>query len=199
MASGGKVHICNAEQKEKCYGFSIFVWLIGCINLKSFVFWQLISRISMDHPHHTLFIILALANANKDEFLTKPEAARRNRIIKNAPKQSSPLDEVFGLNIYTFWNCSVIPSHSSPFLSLRDSLAVFSLLLCPLTLAQNSWIFSGCIDTSTFFPHSIEQRKNNFKIYPTPLLLILFHLWCISFTRWLFCFWATVVFPVFSA
>ncbi|XP_027628659.1 serine-protein kinase ATM isoform X2 [Tupaia chinensis] len=54
---------------------------------------NLISRISMDHPHHTLFIILALANANKDEFLTKPEAARRNRITKNVPKQSSQLDE----------------------------------------------------------------------------------------------------------
>uniref|UniRef100_A0A452TSK9 Serine-protein kinase ATM n=1 Tax=Ursus maritimus TaxID=29073 RepID=A0A452TSK9_URSMA len=54
---------------------------------------NLISRIAMDHPHHTLFIILALANANKDEFLTKPEAAGRNRITKNAPKQSSPLDE----------------------------------------------------------------------------------------------------------
>ncbi|XP_010967575.2 serine-protein kinase ATM isoform X2 [Camelus ferus] len=54
---------------------------------------NLISRISMDHPHHTLFIILALANANKDEFLTKPEAARRSRIPKNAPKQSSQLDE----------------------------------------------------------------------------------------------------------
>ncbi|XP_037361576.1 serine-protein kinase ATM [Talpa occidentalis] len=54
---------------------------------------NLISRISMDHPHHTLFIILALANANKDEFLTKPEAARRIRITKNAPKQSSQLDE----------------------------------------------------------------------------------------------------------
>nr|XP_058924229.1 serine-protein kinase ATM isoform X1 [Kogia breviceps] len=54
---------------------------------------NLISRISMDHPHHTLFIILALANANKDEFLTKPEAARRSRITKNAPKQSSQLDE----------------------------------------------------------------------------------------------------------
>lgn len=53
----------------------------------------------MDHPHHTLFIILALANANKDEFLTKPEAAGRNRITKNAPKQSSPLDEVLGLKI----------------------------------------------------------------------------------------------------
>uniref|UniRef100_A0A8C4LZS9 FAT domain-containing protein n=1 Tax=Equus asinus TaxID=9793 RepID=A0A8C4LZS9_EQUAS len=54
---------------------------------------NLISRISMDHPHHTLFIILALANANKDEFLTKPEAARRSRITKSAPKQSSQLDE----------------------------------------------------------------------------------------------------------
>ncbi|KAF5921129.1 hypothetical protein HPG69_018529, partial [Diceros bicornis minor] len=54
---------------------------------------NLISRISMDHPHHTLFIILALANANKDEFLTKPEVARRSRITKNAPKQSSQLDE----------------------------------------------------------------------------------------------------------
>uniref|UniRef100_A0A8C3VYE6 Serine-protein kinase ATM n=1 Tax=Catagonus wagneri TaxID=51154 RepID=A0A8C3VYE6_9CETA len=54
---------------------------------------SLISRISVDHPHHTLFIILALANANKDEFLTKPEAARRSRITKNAPKESSQLDE----------------------------------------------------------------------------------------------------------
>lgn len=52
----------------------------------------------MDHPHHTLFIILALANANKDEFLSKPETARRGRITKNAPKESSQLDEVFGLN-----------------------------------------------------------------------------------------------------
>ncbi|XP_060036103.1 serine-protein kinase ATM isoform X1 [Erinaceus europaeus] len=54
---------------------------------------NLISTVSMDHPHHTLFIILALANANKDEFLTKPEAARRTRITKNVPKQNSQLDE----------------------------------------------------------------------------------------------------------
>ncbi|MBZ3884274.1 Serine-protein kinase ATM [Sciurus carolinensis] len=54
---------------------------------------NLISRISMDHPHHTLFIILALANANKDEFLTKPEISRRSRVTKNVPKQSSQLDE----------------------------------------------------------------------------------------------------------
>ncbi|KAM9038350.1 serine-protein kinase ATM isoform X1 [Sarcophilus harrisii] len=54
---------------------------------------NLIARISRDHPHHTLFIILALANANKDELLTKSEAATRSRITKNAPKQISQLDE----------------------------------------------------------------------------------------------------------
>ncbi|NXU56060.1 ATM kinase, partial [Turnix velox] len=54
---------------------------------------NLMSRISLDHPHHTLFIILALANANKDEFLTKPDAVRRNKLIKNAPKEISQLDE----------------------------------------------------------------------------------------------------------
>ncbi|XP_062423249.1 serine-protein kinase ATM [Rhea pennata] len=53
---------------------------------------SLISRISLDHPHHTLFIILALANANKDELLTKPEAIRRHKLIKNAPKEISQLD-----------------------------------------------------------------------------------------------------------
>ncbi|KAM9300934.1 serine-protein kinase ATM isoform 3-T5 [Morus bassanus] len=53
---------------------------------------NLISRISLDHPHHTLFIILALANASKDELLTKPDAMRRNKLIKNAPKEISQLD-----------------------------------------------------------------------------------------------------------
>lgn len=62
----------------------------------------------MDHPHHALFIILALANANKDEFLTKPEAARRSRITKNVPKQNSQLDEVFGLHINTFLSCGIL-------------------------------------------------------------------------------------------
>ncbi|KAF4787679.1 Serine-protein kinase ATM [Turdus rufiventris] len=52
----------------------------------------LMSRISLDHPHHTLFIILALANANKDELLTKPDAIRRNKLTKNAPKEISQLD-----------------------------------------------------------------------------------------------------------
>ncbi|XP_029458325.1 serine-protein kinase ATM [Rhinatrema bivittatum] len=54
---------------------------------------DLITRISMDHPYHTLFIILALANANKDDLLSKPEANKRNRLSKNAPKQISELDK----------------------------------------------------------------------------------------------------------
>ncbi|XP_062830674.1 serine-protein kinase ATM isoform X1 [Anolis carolinensis] len=53
---------------------------------------NLIARISLDHPHHTLFIILALANANKDELLTKQEAARRSGLTKNTPKETSLLD-----------------------------------------------------------------------------------------------------------
>ncbi|XP_010143177.1 PREDICTED: serine-protein kinase ATM [Buceros rhinoceros silvestris] len=53
---------------------------------------NLMSRISLDHPHHTLFIILALANANKDELLSKANAIRRNKLIKNAPKEISQLD-----------------------------------------------------------------------------------------------------------
>ncbi|XP_066845922.1 serine-protein kinase ATM isoform X1 [Anser cygnoides] len=53
---------------------------------------NLMSRISLDHPHHSLFIILALANANKDDLLTKPDSTRRNKLIKTAPKEISQLD-----------------------------------------------------------------------------------------------------------
>ncbi|XP_036392547.1 LOW QUALITY PROTEIN: serine-protein kinase ATM [Megalops cyprinoides] len=47
---------------------------------------KLICRASLEHPHHTLFIILALVNANKDESFT------RSRLTKNAPRQPSQLD-----------------------------------------------------------------------------------------------------------
>ncbi|XP_075580028.1 serine-protein kinase ATM [Pelecanus crispus] len=55
---------------------------------------NLMSRISLDHPHHSLFVILALANADKDELLrnASPDAIRRNKLIKNAPKEISQLD-----------------------------------------------------------------------------------------------------------
>uniref|UniRef100_A0A8C3RPQ8 non-specific serine/threonine protein kinase n=1 Tax=Chelydra serpentina TaxID=8475 RepID=A0A8C3RPQ8_CHESE len=65
--------------------------IMGCLGFHE-VLNNLISRISLDHPHHTLFIVLALANANKDELLAKPEATRRNRLTKNVPKEISQLD-----------------------------------------------------------------------------------------------------------
>ncbi|XP_074841015.1 serine-protein kinase ATM isoform X2 [Carettochelys insculpta] len=65
--------------------------IMGCPGFHE-VLNNLISRISLDHPHHTLFIILALANANKDELVTKPEATKRNRLTKNVPKEISQLD-----------------------------------------------------------------------------------------------------------
>ncbi|XP_063807673.1 serine-protein kinase ATM isoform X2 [Pseudophryne corroboree] len=55
---------------------------------------NLISRTSLDHPYHTLFIILALANANKDDLLMKTEMVKRGgRLTKNAPKKISQIDE----------------------------------------------------------------------------------------------------------
>ncbi|XP_075055005.1 serine-protein kinase ATM [Mixophyes fleayi] len=55
---------------------------------------NLISRTCLDHPYHTLFIILALANANKDDLLMKSETVKRGgRLTKNAPKKISQIDE----------------------------------------------------------------------------------------------------------
>ncbi|KAM3935269.1 serine-protein kinase ATM-like [Leptodactylus fuscus] len=54
---------------------------------------NVISQTSLDHPYHTLFIILALANANKDDLLLKSEVAKRGRLTKNAPKKISQTDE----------------------------------------------------------------------------------------------------------
>ncbi|XP_050985185.1 serine-protein kinase ATM [Labeo rohita] len=47
---------------------------------------ELICQSSLDHPHHTLFIILALVNANKDESFS------RSRTSKSSARQPSPLD-----------------------------------------------------------------------------------------------------------
>lgn len=47
---------------------------------------DLISRSSMEHPHHTLFIIFALVNANKDENFCKSRSSR------GAPQQPSQFD-----------------------------------------------------------------------------------------------------------
>ncbi|KAJ8257146.1 hypothetical protein COCON_G00192980 [Conger conger] len=47
---------------------------------------ELIRQTSLDHPHHTLFIILALVNANKDENFS------RNRLSRSVPRHPSQLD-----------------------------------------------------------------------------------------------------------
>lgn len=47
---------------------------------------ELICQSSVDHPHHTLFIILALVNANKDDSFS------RSRSSKSSARQPSPLD-----------------------------------------------------------------------------------------------------------
>ncbi|XP_026219215.1 serine-protein kinase ATM [Anabas testudineus] len=47
---------------------------------------DLICRASLEHPHHTLFIIFALVNANKDENFC------RSRLSKSTPRQQSPFD-----------------------------------------------------------------------------------------------------------
>ncbi|GAA6218256.1 serine-protein kinase ATM [Lates japonicus] len=47
---------------------------------------DLICRASLEHPHHTLFIIFALVNANKDENFC------RSRLSKSAPRQPSQFD-----------------------------------------------------------------------------------------------------------
>ncbi|XP_034724062.1 serine-protein kinase ATM [Etheostoma cragini] len=47
---------------------------------------DLICLASLEHPHHTLFIILALVNANKDENFSK------TRLSKSAPRQPSSFD-----------------------------------------------------------------------------------------------------------
>ncbi|KAM5180001.1 serine-protein kinase ATM [Mantella aurantiaca] len=54
---------------------------------------SLISRTSLEHPYHTLFIILALANASKDDLVMKSETMKRGRLTKNVPKKISQTDE----------------------------------------------------------------------------------------------------------
>ncbi|XP_051881913.1 serine-protein kinase ATM isoform X4 [Pristis pectinata] len=51
---------------------------------------KLIEKTSLDHPHHTLFIILALSNANKDDILGKSDMLRRGKHVK---KEMPHLDQ----------------------------------------------------------------------------------------------------------
>uniref|UniRef100_A0A8C5DKK5 non-specific serine/threonine protein kinase n=1 Tax=Gouania willdenowi TaxID=441366 RepID=A0A8C5DKK5_GOUWI len=51
------------------------------------VLYNLICRASLEHPHHTLFIIFALVNSNKDESFCTPRPSR------NAPHLASQFDQ----------------------------------------------------------------------------------------------------------
>jgi len=83
----------NAKEPPKCY----IIHLMYLFNLICFVpssllllfVCQLILRACLEHPHHTLFIILALVNANKDESFTS-----RSRLARSSQQQPSPLDLV---------------------------------------------------------------------------------------------------------
>ncbi|XP_028656011.1 serine-protein kinase ATM [Erpetoichthys calabaricus] len=54
---------------------------------------EVICRTSIDHPHHTLFIILALVNADKDDTFRRSEGLKKSGLSKHAPKQTSLLDK----------------------------------------------------------------------------------------------------------
>ena len=48
---------------------------------------QIIERTALDHPHHTLFILLALANADKDEkYLSGTRKAATSRLTRKPSK-----------------------------------------------------------------------------------------------------------------
>ena len=71
-------------------------------------FFHLIERTAVDHPHHTLFILFALANAEKDnKYLTGGKKnATASRLTRNNSKEaSSGFTEVF-------WSTSITISVS---------------------------------------------------------------------------------------
>ena len=66
--------------------------------INNIIFFQLIERTAVDHPHHTLFILFALANAEKDsKYLTGGKKnATASRLTRNNSKEaSSGFTEVF--------------------------------------------------------------------------------------------------------
>ncbi|KAF0030872.1 hypothetical protein F2P81_017603 [Scophthalmus maximus] len=80
---------------------------------------DLICRASLEHPHHTLFIIFALVNANKDENFS------RTRQSRSAPRPTSAFDQRINLTallVHVFQKgVKKIPSYK--FLPLMYQLA----------------------------------------------------------------------------
>ena len=58
----------------------------------------LTERACCDHPHHTLFIVLALAHANKDDEMLKARMSRKasGRVNRSASETSQTCDQVSG-------------------------------------------------------------------------------------------------------
>ncbi|XP_077976961.1 serine-protein kinase ATM-like [Glandiceps talaboti] len=50
---------------------------------------QLIERTTLDHPHHTLFVILALSNANKDDVMLNPKPKKSSKLATTKSTSSS--------------------------------------------------------------------------------------------------------------
>ena len=71
----------------------------------------LTERACCDHPHHTLFIVLALAHANKDDEMLKARMSRKasGRLNRSASEASQTCDQVSG----AFRNVAVqcLPEH----------------------------------------------------------------------------------------
>lgn len=44
---------------------------------------QIIERAALDHPHHTLLCVLALAHAKKDAEIINPPSNRRSKLTKS--------------------------------------------------------------------------------------------------------------------
>ena len=63
---------------------------------RCFIFFpQLIERAAVDHPHHTLFILLALANAEKDEkYINTGKRNGTSRLARNHSKGTKGFTEV---------------------------------------------------------------------------------------------------------
>ena len=68
------------------------------------IVFQLIERTAVDHPHHTLFILFALANAEKDDkYLTAGKKNAASKLTRNNSKGGAKgFTEVFNLSYYFY-------------------------------------------------------------------------------------------------
>jgi len=67
---------------------SFCICVLVCFILPNCVLivFQLIERTAVDHPHHTLFILLALANAEKDDKYLTAGKKNTSRLTRNNSK-----------------------------------------------------------------------------------------------------------------